>query len=259
MDSLTAESVKWADVKSFDDVLRSHNLDMPQNEARLIGHLEQHSSTSRARNINDSTGPTLFQTLAQGKPKLEPWSMKSHHIIQSLIRVLSFSEMHQRQESIHDSFEGTFQWIYYPPRTVDRPWDSFSTWLTEGRGIYWITGKAGSGKSTLMRMLHGNKRTIDLLQSWSRGSPLITASFFFWNSGSKMQMSQDGLLRSVLQQIIEQRLKQEGCETLKEKLVAFKMMQASLHTFQFKDLLQLFRLAIEEYFVKANSKVGCSM
>lgn len=61
-----------------------------------------------------------------------------------------------------------------------------------------------------------------------------------------MQMSQDGLLRSLLLQIIEQQLRQETCDILKEKLVAFVMMQSSLPTIQFKDLLQLFRLVIED-------------
>lgn len=246
MDLITTESVKWADVKSFDDILRFHNLDTPQNEAKLMGFIQAHFSRTRARHINDSTETNLPEALERGKSKLEPWSAKSHHIIQSLIRGLSFSEMQERQETIHDNFKGTFQWIYEPPRDVDRPWDSFATWLTEGRGIYWITGKAGSGKSTLMRMLHKHERTVDLLQTWCKELPLVTASFFFWNSGSRLQMSQDGLLRSVLLQIIGQRLRQETCDTLKEKLVVFAMMQESLQTFRFKDLLQLFRFVIED-------------
>lgn len=160
--------------------------------------IEAHSRR-RPRSASDGAETNLPGALTQGK--LEPWSATSHQIIQSLIRGLSFSEMHDRQESIHDNFEGTFKWIYHPPRDVDRPWDSFTTWLTMGHGIYWITGKAGSGKSTLMRMLHQNERTVDLLRIWCSNLPLVTASFFFWNSGSKIQMSQDGLLRSVLLQI----------------------------------------------------------
>lgn len=246
MDLVTAESVKWADVKSFDEILRSHNLDTPQNEVKLMGFIEAHVARMRVRHTSDDTETSLPEALARGKSKLEPWSAKSHHIIQSLRRGLSFPEMHQRQEGIHDNFEGTFQWIYDPPRDVDRPWDSFDTWLTEGRGIYWITGKAGSGKSTLMRMLNQNERTTDLLRTWCSGFPLVTASFFFWNSGSKMQMSQEGLLRSVLLQIIEQRLRQNNHDTLKERLVIFAMIQESLQTFRSRDLLQLFRFIIED-------------
>lgn len=246
MDIITTESVKWADVKSFDDILRSQNLDTPQNEAKLMSFIEAHFARTRDSQINNPTETTLPEALDQGKSQLESWSAKSHHIIQSLMRGLAFLELNHRQESIHDHFKGTFQWVYEPPRDADRPWDGFATWLTEGRGIYWITGKAGSGKSTLMRMLHENERTLELLKSWCNGLPLVTASFFFWNSGSDIQMSQDGLLRSVLLQIIEQRLRQNNCDILKEKLVVFAMMQKSIQTFHFKDLLQLFRFVIED-------------
>lgn len=247
MDFLAAKPVKWANVNSFDDTLRSQNLDTPLNEAKLIDFFKAHiSRPQKVGYVNEATETTLIEALTQGNATLEPWSATSNYIVESLIKKLSFSEMLQRQESIHDNFEGTFQWIYDPPRDVDRPWDSFATWLTEGRGIYWITGKAGSGKSTLMRMLHQNKRTRDLLRIWCSGTPLITASFFFWNSGSKMQMSQEGLLRSLLLQIFEQKLQQSDCDTLLGKLVAFAMTLSSFQDFQFKDLLQLFRLFVED-------------
>lgn len=246
MDLSAAESVKWVDVKSFDDIMRSHKLDTSRNEMRLMGFIKTSNISERVMLRNEAFGTNFAEAFDQEDPKLEPWSEKSCDIIGCLIRSLWFSEMHQRRETICDNFEGTFKWIYYPPRDVDRPWHSFSTWLTEGLGIYWITGKAGSGKSTLMRMLHENKRTIELLRTWCCDLPLVTASFFFWNSGSKMQMSQDGLLRSVLVQMVEQRLQQGNCDTLKEKLVIFSTMQVSLHDFQFKDLLRLFRLVIED-------------
>lgn len=225
VDSITTESVKWVDVKSFDDILRSHNLDTPQNEAKLLTFIEAHASHTKARHTSDDAETSFHEALDQGESKLEPWSAKSHHIIQSLRGALVFSGIYHRQESIHDNFEGTFQWIYEPPQDADRPWDSFATWLTEGRGIYWITGKAGSGKSTLMRMLHENKRTLELLRTWRNDLPLVTASFFFWNSGSDMQMSQDGLLRSILLQIIGQRLRQKDCDIFKERLVVFAVLQ----------------------------------
>lgn len=246
LDFLTAKSVRWGNANSFNDTLRSQHLDNPQNEAKLIGFLKAYASQQDLKPINDATETGLFEAIRTGNAKLEPWSATSDHIVVSLMESLSFSEMLERQESIHDNFEGTFQWIYHPPRDVDRPWDSFSTWLTEGRGVYWITGKAGSGKSTLMRMLHQSQRTDELLRIWCGPSSLVTASFFFWNSGSKMQMSQDGLLRSILLQIIEQRLQQSNCDTLREKLVVFAIMVSSLKGVHFKDLLQLFRFIIED-------------
>lgn len=152
--------------------------------------------------------------------------------------------MYDRQERIPDSYKGTLEWIYSDPRDQDMPWDSFSSWLTNGRGIYWITGKAGSGKSTLMRMLHECEQTDQFLRAWSSAAPLIRASFFFWNSGSELQMSQDGLFRTILFQILQQRLA-SGSRIFKKKLEAIALSAESSET-QFKELLQLFRLVIED-------------
>lgn len=152
--------------------------------------------------------------------------------------------MYDRQEQIPDSYRGTLEWIYSEPRDQDMSWDSFSSWLTNGRGIYWITGKAGSGKSTLMRMLHECEQTDQLLRAWSNVAPPIRASFFFWNSGSELQMSQDGLFRTVLFQILQQRLA-KGSRIFKKKLEAIALSLESSNI-QFKELLQLFRLVIED-------------
>lgn len=70
--------------------------------------------------------------------------------------------------------------------------------------MYWIYGKAGSGKSTLMRYLFDNPRTLDDLRLWSGDMPLEIAAFFFWNSGTTEQRSQAGL-RCLLFQILRHR------------------------------------------------------
>ncbi|KAH8886346.1 hypothetical protein GQ53DRAFT_750618 [Thozetella sp. PMI_491] len=40
------------------------------------------------------------------------------------------------------------------------------------------------------------------LRAWSKDRELVVASFFFWNSGTKLQKSQEGLLRSLLFEIL---------------------------------------------------------
>lgn len=113
--------------------------------------------------------------------------------------------MRDRHESIPKAHQDTFEWIYQTPRDGSTyPWDDFAAWLrnSDQTGLYWITGKAGSGKSTLMKFIYNNPQTYEHLQKWSNGIPLINAGFFFWNSGSAMQMSRMGLLRSLLYQIL---------------------------------------------------------
>lgn len=67
-----------------------------------------------------------------------------------------------------------------------------------------MNGKAGSGKSTLMRYIHDKPHTRRLLSTWAEPLPLTTATFFFWNSGTSLQRSQSGLLRSLLYEILSQ-------------------------------------------------------
>ncbi|GME24901.1 hypothetical protein GTA08_BOTSDO05040 [Neofusicoccum parvum] len=84
-------------------------------------------------------------------------------------------------------------------------WDNYRNWLQGDENLYWIKGKPGSGKSTLMKLLHDDERLKNYLQSWRGNSDLVIAGFFFWNSGEVMQMSKDGLLRALLFQAVEDR------------------------------------------------------
>jgi hypothetical protein len=85
----------------------------------------------------------------------------------------------------------------------DQARTTFEDWLENGTGIFWLSGKAGSGKSTLMKFLQHHRRTRELLTVWADTDPLIVASHFFWHSGSYMQKSHEGLLRSLLYQVFE--------------------------------------------------------
>jgi len=68
--------------------------------------------------------------------------------------------------------------------------------------MFWVSGKAGSGKSTLIKFLYDNPRTISELKQWSKDTDLVTAGFFFWNSGTEMQKSVEGLLQSLLHEVL---------------------------------------------------------
>ena len=118
---------------------------------------------------------------------------------------LWFPEMNSRQERIHAAHKKTFQWIYESrqPNKADVPWDNFVEWLDNGHGVYWITGKAGSGKTTLMNYISHDERTSSSLKAWSGTKMILTPCFFFWNAGTEMQKSIEGLLRSLIHQILE--------------------------------------------------------
>jgi hypothetical protein len=122
-------------------------------------------------------------------------------------RILSgfhFRQINDRVDNLKDAHHSTFNWIFRKPDATNMPWPDFPRWLEKGHDCYWINGKAGSGKSTLMKYIWEDPRTWTYLRDWAKGGPLIHASFFFWNLGSQMQKSQTGLLRSLLHDIIEQ-------------------------------------------------------
>lgn len=77
-------------------------------------------------------------------------------------------------------------------------------WLSDQSVLFWIRGKPGSGKSTLMRYLHDNKDLRDSLMHRNLTRKQISLWFFFNDRGTYLEKSLDGLLRSILFQLREQ-------------------------------------------------------
>jgi NACHT domain len=121
-----------------------------------------------------------------------------------LLLSLRFPTIIDRYIAISDAHKSTFRWIL-ADSDEQRPWSNFPHWLRSGEGIYWINGKAGSGKSTLMRYIYDNPQTLQLLKAWAGTHQFENFGFFFWNSGTTEQRSQAGLLRSLLYQALQKR------------------------------------------------------
>lgn len=117
--------------------------------------------------------------------------------------------MHDREENIRPSHEGTFKWLLEPVETdheVDRPDTGFLEWLGNGEPIFWISGKAGSGKSTLLRDVYFDQRLDETINICSNGDPVAKAAFFFFDRGlDSLQKSREGLLRSLIHQLLDER------------------------------------------------------
>ncbi|KAI0018820.1 hypothetical protein F4780DRAFT_494425 [Xylariomycetidae sp. FL0641] len=115
-----------------------------------------------------------------------------------VLRNLSFDYISSRAESVKEAYKSTFEWMFDPSNC------GFSDWLHYGSGIFWIRGKAGSGKSTLMKFLVDHRQTSSALRSWAGGRQLFIASHYFWLAGSPLQKSTEGLLRTLLYQILRE-------------------------------------------------------
>lgn len=120
-----------------------------------------------------------------------------------LLESLYFPDIHARQEGIAEAHKQTLEWIFDKPGSEVRPWDNFIEWLESGHGTYWISGKAGSGKSTLMSFICQDPRTEAALRVWSGTRDILMPKFFFWSPGTQLQKSLAGLLRSLVYQIMD--------------------------------------------------------
>jgi hypothetical protein len=128
---------------------------------------------------------------------------------QRLLSLLEFPDMHGRFEQVGDAHESTFRWILEQEPSADPPVGlsdlSFVDWLTSGSGVFHISGKLGSGKSTLMKFLCKSDRLREWLSHWANGKQLVIVNFFFWRAENKLQKSLDGLVRSLLHDLLTQR------------------------------------------------------
>lgn len=82
-------------------------------------------------------------------------------------------------------------------------WSSLPDWLEGNSGLpYCITGKPGSGKSTMMKFILNHPALDHHLQIWSQGSALYKIKYYAWKPGFEMRRSADGLLRTLLHQML---------------------------------------------------------
>ncbi|KAK8015213.1 hypothetical protein PG990_008509 [Apiospora arundinis] len=148
-----------------------------------------------------------------------------------ILDMLWFSDMLVREASVNDPAGGSYSWILQTPEEIqdnggitdDELTDDelaiaqesaerkstrghFNLWLKSGQGIFYISGKPGSGKSTLMKFLSQHTHTRQQLETWAEASSrqLVLVSFFFWISGSELQRSVVGLYRAILWEILKQ-------------------------------------------------------
>ncbi|KAF3005195.1 hypothetical protein E8E13_010761 [Curvularia kusanoi] len=162
--------------------------------------------------LSDTTaGPEPFGAVGDRSPissRAGTMSMQYEMItVQKLLDSLHYNGLEERQHHVREAQIGTYQWILYPQLDHSLSDSSFASWLSsplETRRIYWICGKPGSGKSTIMRFIHENLVLPDHLSPWSSDNIVFRAQYFFWNPGSELQKSVIGLLRALLYQLISQ-------------------------------------------------------
>ncbi|KAJ2986586.1 hypothetical protein NUW58_g4954 [Xylaria curta] len=130
----------------------------------------------------------------------------------SILMKLRFDDIDDRQDIIKDPTEGTFLSQVQEVTSNDDESGavlnelekSLIPWLRSGSGVFHISGKAGSGKSTLIKQIWLHAQTEKCLRTWAGDKRLLCAAFFFWAAGSSEQRSLTGLYRSILVTLLSQ-------------------------------------------------------
>lgn len=103
-----------------------------------------------------------------------------------------YGNVMRAHRSIVDSHKSTFDWVFSGKAS------GFVEWLESNDGLFWINGKAGSGKSTLMKFIAEDPRLKEHLLANDLSLPVLFEKFFFWAAGSPEQKSQTGLIKTIL-------------------------------------------------------------
>lgn len=226
----TCSDIEAQDQTKASSLLLSRVEAIPVHQQQLLDEVEQLRNS--IEDLKAKLGPSLENVETQGlreklklqkESEIDNWmqrlqvkiGLKNHvwdeeTIIQeavenNILESLRFTAIGDRQNAIDEAYEKTFEWIFQEndPRDV-RSWSNFTSWLKKGSGIYWINGKAASGKSTLMKFIYSHKRTNRYLARWAKPLPITKGIFYFWNSGTPEQRSQSGLLRGILFEVLRQ-------------------------------------------------------
>ena len=208
----TSQALLRGTTQGFEDLQAEHKIivkAIAKNESNIAKLIEvanaqtQHLITAEGERVRGEitiVGKRLDN--AEYKQKLEEYKQKLELFIESF----AFADMFHRENrmSRQPAAPRTFRWLFDKDYDAKRPYDSFMDWLEGDQTVYWFCGRAGSGKSTLMSFIwdHRDSKKDEYLQRWCPNGNLTTAAVFFWSQGSELQKSSEGLLRSLVYQLI---------------------------------------------------------
>jgi ATPase subunit of ABC transporter with duplicated ATPase domains len=161
-------------------------LSIAQNDAsrleELQGHIERLKKGVEVEQIGAEACDQLRRLLGLQEDALAAIYQ------QRILKSIRFDSMHERDDRVYLPHESTFEWLLEDNEPADQkdpqPAQNkmeeeeiiamklksrtiFLNWLSSPEGIFHISGKLGSGKSTLMKLLSTHPHTRTQLQKWA--------------------------------------------------------------------------------------------
>ncbi|KAI1017303.1 hypothetical protein LB503_013387 [Fusarium chuoi] len=184
---------------------------------------------------DDAIRQTMSQSIGQLRQEIlereQDKAFEKHY--KQILSSLWFPEMNYRKHHISNNYPGTFDWAFgrkcsaqsdrssssesdlsgmdsqlsedtqdSKARTTDKPgFDNFANWLESDSNVFWVSGKPASGKSSLMKLLAFSHLTVDRLKIWKSNVRIL--AHFFWKPGQLLQRNVEGLVLSLLYQVVD--------------------------------------------------------
>ena len=107
-------------------------------------------------------------------------------------------EMYIRAEQVESASHGTLKWLF-----LEDQGPGIMQWLRGSNTIFWVQGKPGSGKSTVMKHLTVSAITKQALNhNRDLTRPWNITGIFFTERGGQMQRSWHGMLSAMLHNLL---------------------------------------------------------
>ncbi|KAK0668621.1 ankyrin repeat-containing domain protein [Cercophora samala] len=191
--------------------------------------------------VSQSTSDVGFPAPSPDEQTPPEATSLSDQDIQTLLDSLKFDQIDSRQESIRMAHKNTCAWITKTREYKD--WLDINK-MKDHHGFLWMRGKAGSGKSTLIK---STLRSFQRAKS-SKGTTVI--HFFFNARGAELEKTTRGMYRALLVQLLE---------TLQTKMPHFQKTvfeSAAIETWSVREGREWSVAILEELFENAILSIG---
>jgi hypothetical protein len=197
-------SIKEDNIRNMDEVNRKVLGDIIESNRTLTATITtQTDDIAKQQEIDGDLARQRHSEIMTAVSQHHVTTLNTNDVARKIKGELFFPRQDDRFDDIAIAHQRTFDWAMQE-QDPDQSWSNLVKWLREDSGVYWISGKAGSGKSTLMKYLYQDPRLMQALKLWAGEDRLIVGTFYFWNPGADIQKSQEGLFRSLLWQVLDQ-------------------------------------------------------